>query len=72
MILSDPTPTPDLHRSHGSFTGYPRELVFPEGSIVLVTCSVCHLMQATCNHDRCDWNSPGTMRRCRLCGIDVT
>lgn len=72
MTMSDPTPTLDLHRSHGSFTPYPRELVLPEGSIVLVTCSVCHLVQAICNHDQCEWNSPGTMRRCRLCGFDAS
>lgn len=63
VIMSDPMPTLDLGRSHGRFTPYPRELVLPEGSIVLVTCSACHVVQAICNHDHCEWNSPGTKSR---------
>lgn len=63
--MSDPTPTLDLHRSHGSFTEYPREAVFPEGSIVLVTCSV----SISCRRPATTIDATGTVpERCVAAG----
>lgn len=70
--MASPNPTLPHHQSHGSFTSLYADVTVPGGSVVLLICTMCHFIEAFCNHSQNSWNESETQLTCNFCGIDGT
>lgn len=66
--MPDPTPTPEDHKAHGSYTA---DILTVE-NVELSVCQTCHFIEAHCLHVKNSWNAEGTVLTCDFCGIDGT
>lgn len=74
--MAQDEPTLKGHRLHIAKDGVERQeiiyLTTDQGSMTLLVCGECRLIEAYCNHDKNSWNEDGTKLLCDLCGIDGT
>lgn len=74
--MAQDEPTHKGHRAHVATDGVERqEIIYlntEQGSLILLVCSVCRLIEVHCQHTENSWDSNGEVLTCDLCGIDGT